>query len=652
MYNKVPNLILTLALLGLSTTSVVTRSTLHKIGLGLLTVGTIAASSKLQQNQLNKLAKLKDLVETLKSEHESKLLDLEQAHRQEVAGLASENYQTFKDKIQLINRKHAIEIEKLKAEHHAEIQATDQVIQQLRDQKKLLQGNIETLQKEFEAIRDDYAQRVATLDTERAHFDASKRDWELQQREVKLQAEQMLFQHSKQTEVQLSNEWEKLNAAKSKYNEIVTANKAEFQRVQNENKVLRERLGYNNGRYGTASVEGFLADRIESFYRRNQLPLTYVQATTQTQDRVTLQFTAKENQKDDIIKLQKELSSDVFGGSTVSVRRKDGYIYIDVPKVSSQVNIGAVEALPDTDYLTHFIQTSNHILVSGATGDGKTTLISNLLDLASTVLPGAKLIFLNPKPSAETKFYFRGQSIKADYLNLETPEGCTTPNCLEGLEYVHSVLLDRMAQTQRAIEQDKPQPKFNPFIIFVDEIPTLLATAKDLFRRVMEALSRLGREYNIIFVGAGQGASVAQWGLATRDQMQNFSRIYLKSVINTKMVFENELKFLPNLSQLEPQLTHYQANVKYWGLFIPQGNSLGTITQLPKPNYFVQTDPYCPNCNSTNIVKNGIRDGQQRMHCRDCNTSYSVKTAYSQCTNDTKDPVVDINRLGLTLETH
>ncbi len=394
-------------------------------------------------------------------------------------------------------------------------------------------------------------------------------------------------------------------------------------------------IASNNGRFNTASVEGFLADRIESFFRRNQLPLNYVQSIATTPDRLKLQFSAKEESKDDILKLQKALSCDVFGGKEVTVKRQDGYIVVDVPKINGGVETTTVSPdSPNVDYFKQFILNSNHILVSGATGDGKTTLISNILDLASTILPNAKLLFLNPKPSATTKFYFKGLPIKADYLNLETPLGCTTPNCIEGLEYVNGILLERMAQAQQAIEQDLQPPDYDPLIVFLDEIPLALSYAKELVRKIMENLSRVAREYKIIFVGAGQGASMAQWGLATRDQLQNFSRVYLKSILNINMVFENEIKFLPNRDNITKQIDEFKGRTgnkkdasSYYGLFIPQGNSEGELCYLPAPNYFSGGDNFnsleCPNCGSNEVVKNGIKHDKQNYLCRSCNSQFT-----------------------------
>lgn len=247
----------------------------------------------------------------------------------------------------------------------------------------------------------------------------------------------------------------------------------------------------------------------------------------------------------------------------------------------------------NTEYFKEFILNSNHILVSGATGDGKTTLISNILDLASAILPGAELLFLNPKPDPDTKFFFKGKQVKADYLNLKKPKGCKTPDCVEGLRQLDSILTDRMRLAQIAEENNQPMPKFAPLIMFVDEIARLLTVDKTLFCSVMERLSTLGRAYKLIFIGSGQGASMAQWGLKTRDQLQNFSRVYLKSNLNINMVFDNEVKFLPNRDNIIKTIDEFKSRAggkkdpsSYYGLFIPQGNAEGSVCYLPRPNYF------------------------------------------------------------------
>ncbi len=56
---------------------------------------------------------------------------------------------------------------------------------------------------------------------------------------------------------------------------------------------------------------------------------------------------------------------------------------------------------------------------------------------------------------------------------------------------------------------------------------------------------------------------------------------------------------------------------------------LNEITNVRKTNLIYQVknkNIKCPKCESTNIVKNGFKNGTQRYKCKDCTTFFSIST--------------------------
>ncbi|MEB3278064.1 MAG: hypothetical protein VKK42_03980 [Lyngbya sp.] len=77
-------------------------------------------------------------VSALSTEQEKKLEELRELHRQEICSLATQPYASFEQNISYIHRKHALELNTVKAEHERQIRAFNEVIDRLQTQKKLL----------------------------------------------------------------------------------------------------------------------------------------------------------------------------------------------------------------------------------------------------------------------------------------------------------------------------------------------------------------------------------------------------------------------------------------------------------------------------------------------------------------------------------
>ncbi|EAW35838.1 hypothetical protein [Lyngbya sp. PCC 8106] len=75
---------------------------------------------------------------TLLTEHEKKLEDLRELHRQEICSLATQKHAYFEQNISHLHRKHALELERMKAEHEREIKAYNEAIDRLPNSNQVL----------------------------------------------------------------------------------------------------------------------------------------------------------------------------------------------------------------------------------------------------------------------------------------------------------------------------------------------------------------------------------------------------------------------------------------------------------------------------------------------------------------------------------
>jgi hypothetical protein len=74
----------------------------------------------------------------LLAEHEKKLEDLREVHRQEICSLATQKHACFEQNISHLHRKHALELERIKAEHEREIKAEHEAIDRLPNSNQVL----------------------------------------------------------------------------------------------------------------------------------------------------------------------------------------------------------------------------------------------------------------------------------------------------------------------------------------------------------------------------------------------------------------------------------------------------------------------------------------------------------------------------------
>ena len=555
----------------------------------------------------------------------------------------------------------------------AEIVKRENIIKQKEDE---LEKACEDWSKEYSKLKEKCTSKLAENNKEMQDF----YDWKKQQEESMRNAYFMLDkrqfesinEHKEQVEedrIQIK-QWERslieferqLNEKQATFiaqekdyqyqiesdKQLIAELSQELQQLQSEKLILIQQLNELQGGLNPDSLEFAMVGIIRQQFRAYGYNLAYKQIESKTENRISFWFDASEDDKIDILKkdIHKALSDDKFNGKPVRIKRNTGYLEIDVPFESVNSNQKKVEFIPGQvkhSSIENFIRSINHLLLIGSTGNGKSTLISNLLEMASEVLSGVpELIILNPKPTA-VSYSFNGKIHKANYLNIEKPEGCITPDCLEGLRVVIDDLTHRMIAGQKAIENDEAFPKFQPRIYLFEEANVMNSKLKELWQECIELLGRLGREYDLIGIVVGQEATIKEYGFNSRSFVQNFSRIYLKSALNLDVVSNTEIKYLSNKDEIEKDIQQHKINVgsskitQFYGLFIEQGNSNSFVSYLPEPNHYYKqiNNIHCISCGSGDVKRDGKRNDEQYHRCNDCGKQFS-KTQWKSYLNQTE----------------
>lgn len=616
---------------------------LHKIGYSFLTAGSLVGYSESMKrffsgqsrelknqisdlhSQINDQSKLiegkdfdielkqrtiKDLqhqIEALERQKERELedlkSDLEDRHSDEITRLAdsfkSKTEEKIKIAIELYQEDHYVEIEKLN--NKIEILESDlKVVASERDQLIQLKEKLESGLRELEA--------------EKIKFDRYQNEMldELRKRSNKLDRQELeIIGKEKDQKYQLES-------ARSIISQLKAQNEKQHMII----------AGFN-GEWKGGTVEAYHIEKISEYLRGYGLNIQFNHCK-KSASRIKFLCDASQETKDEAIKIGDNLSRDLYGGSEVLIERKDGYLMIDIPYQSESIQSEKFDpGKVDHDAIEELIEKSNHILISGATGDGKTTLASNLLDLSGYMMHNPSILYLCPKPTA-TEFSFKGKLIKPDYLDIEAPDGATIPDCGKGLEKIIELLDHRKAVGRKAIENDQPFPKFDPYIVVIDEFPMLLGAFKDQVVQLMLKAPLVGREFNLKLLILGQGATCANWGVKTRDIFMNFSRIYCNSNLDLNVVMSQEIKNLRNAENILARMDKFKHNAKnhhYYGLIIPQQNATGELIYFPQPNYYFAHHTAvarCPRCGSENLQKNGKDGSRQKYRCGDCDHQFRI----------------------------
>jgi len=234
-------------------------------------------------------------------------------------------------------------------------------------------------------------------------------------------------------------------------------------------------------------------------------------------------------------------------------------------------------APPPRDWFRRAIESSNHYFVNGDTGSGKSTLIANIIGMASSILgEDTEIIIIDPKyPDSDWH-------IEPKYKGYE--------ESAEGAKAMAQDVTNRLSEAREAADNGMPIPRRIPRFYIIDEAEDLIAFDSSVGEAIKSTL-RVGRSTNTKCLFIGQSPNCSDYKLR-KANFNNTTQFFLRD--NAKRGISdlspnNEIR-----ADLSEQYALYMkaANGKrennfemYYGLIKFQGQS-PFMAYLPEPNHW------------------------------------------------------------------
>lgn len=451
------------------------------------------------------------------------------------------------------------------------------------------------------------------LQEQNANLEANRQALQVAYNDAVAQAEAKLETQRQNLMQQLDGLWQNLQDKA----------RAEVQKLQADvqfrDKVIAEmrnelaRLQQVKFATGTTRVEWIANEVVELFWAL-EVPVDYVDSTTVNNvDIIWL----KPREIIDGRKVKDTCSvvaEQIDGIQGVSSKVEGGVIVLELKTLPEKQNSRDTQPLTieGYDYFKKAIGKSNHDLVNGGTGAGKSTLISNLIDAASSdlkeeiaknragwnieVLPDVAVYISDPK-FPRTEWYLNGQRVKPQYRGFERwtdPNGVEHPSALDGYAAMDAEVRARLNRAMLADFYGKPSAE-QPAIFVLDEAEQLIALDKKEASEPVLFATRVGRSELIRAVVIGQSTNCSAYGLQ-KPNLYNFTRWFLGDTIDKgieevcyttvqKRKYREELNRLQQIA-LTDKTRQFFALVKF-------PNERPCFVYLPPPGYFA-TQTYKP----------------------------------------------------------
>ena len=208
----------------------------------------------------------------------------------------------------------------------------------------------------------------------------------------------------------------------------------------------------------------------------------------------------------------------------------------------------------------------NHLKVSGESESGKSTLVSNAIDIYQSELPGLKVILGDPL--ADT-----GDSDWGDF----EPTYRDDEECFQSLQHWAETVQKR---------KDDPSLERPPTLLIMDEVDTLAADYNGGDLMVTKAIQKIwkqGRHVGVWLLLIGQSAYPSDLKLKLGD-LRNAVSVYVGSNAPQGMKHSNldnnrETQWLARYNQMKEQGKRYIA-------WIQPKQAAGFMAELPKPGAY------------------------------------------------------------------
>lgn len=224
------------------------------------------------------------------------------------------------------------------------------------------------------------------------------------------------------------------------------------------------------------------------------------------------------------------------------------------------------------EWLPTLAQCEENLMVFGARGSGKTSLVNNYVAVTLNQIPDAQVEYLQPKPEQETPL-----GLVPTALGFEE---CFTKHTELMGEYMR-----RNEENKAALKAGQPLPTHPPIFAIYEEFQTMVMKHPNpkVFCKEVETGVSFGRTLGLNFLVTAQVASIRNFPGWTKASLTQYNRLYIGEAIKTAIDYAPTLE---DKKAIREQYAMYRAsNRQFYGLLM-RPNGLTMVYDLPLPGSY------------------------------------------------------------------
>jgi hypothetical protein len=224
------------------------------------------------------------------------------------------------------------------------------------------------------------------------------------------------------------------------------------------------------------------------------------------------------------------------------------------------------------EWLPTLAQCEENLMVFGARGSGKTSLVNNYVAVTLNQIPDAQVEYLQPKPESDTP------------LGL-VPTAIGFDECFARHSWLMGEYMRRNEANMAAIKANQPMPHFDPIFAIYEELQTMVMKHPNpkVFCKEIETAVSFGRTLGLNFLCTAQVASIRNFPGWTKASLTQYNRLYIGEAIKTAIDYAPTLE---DKKAIREQYALYRAsNRQFYGLLM-RPNGLTMVYDLPLPNSY------------------------------------------------------------------
>jgi hypothetical protein len=221
----------------------------------------------------------------------------------------------------------------------------------------------------------------------------------------------------------------------------------------------------------------------------------------------------------------------------------------------------------ENDWFADLFKEPWHSFVIGSTGDGKSTLVHNILHQLTKTIAYPEIVIIDPKyPFSEWGDFpvtFKGDN-----------------ELLKGINAMGYQTENRLKYAKKEVEAGRPCPEFPPIIYVLDEANTAYTDHGKIVGDNIKRIVSRGRALNVWGIFIGTSCNVSDYGIAVPD-LYNCHRFALKSLTALAIKRDDTLT-KPEADRLLREFKDIRTESNYVALLQSEGRDRQIVT-LPPP---------------------------------------------------------------------